>query len=291
MINLYDVIKIQPDISRLIASKGLVFAYYVCPQKASLQQIYTSESYFIYVISGKKVFHTAGKSFELIPGMSVFIRKGGYFMERFEDDFKIMEIFYSEEYISQVIKEIRIKLPSVSRELPPLELVTNIQTNPSLQACYDSLLPYFSLSPAPSEYLLELKFREFLLNVLLDSDNKGILNYLNQTSENYRPSIQQVVEENYMHNLSLEDYARLSCRSLASFKREFNDFYKESPGKWLVNKKLDYSKMLLQSTNKSIGDIAFESGFENNSHFSRVFKEKFQVAPVAFRKNNEVAAS
>ena len=35
----------------------------------------------------------------------------------------------------------------------------------------------------------------------------------------------------------------------------------------------------------NITEIAFESGFENVSHFSRVFKERFGVSPMAYRQN------
>ena len=32
----------------------------------------------------------------------------------------------------------------------------------------------------------------------------------------------------------------------------------------------------------SVTEIAFESGFEDVSHFSRVFKERFNVSPMAY---------
>jgi AraC-like DNA-binding protein len=34
----------------------------------------------------------------------------------------------------------------------------------------------------------------------------------------------------------------------------------------------------------NVTEIAFESGFEDVSHFSRVFKEQFEVPPVSYRK-------
>jgi AraC-like DNA-binding protein len=218
--------------------------------------------------------------------MSAFVRKGCYVLERFPDDFRLMVMLFPVRYINQVIQEIRPQLPTTTaRGNQPIDLVTEFETNSSLQACYDSLLPYFTQSPAASEYLLELKFKEFIINVLLNPRNIKILGYLNQLSEDYRPLLQEVMENNYMYNLSLDDYAKLSCRSLASFKREFNELFSISPGKWIIHKKLDYSKMLLSSTKKSIGDIAFESGFENDSHFSRAFKDKFQYSPLVYRKN------
>jgi AraC-like DNA-binding protein len=289
MVDLYETINILPNVSRLITSKGLLFAYYVCPQNKSVDQIFTSENYFLHALSGRKIIHSSGKSFELKAGSSVLVRKGGYFMERFNDEFIIMEIFCSEQYINQLIQEIKPQLPGISYSYGIIEPVIEFETNSSLQACYDSLLPYFSQVPQPSDYLIELKFKEFLLNVLLNPENSKIRSFLTQTNTSHRPSLQQVMEDNYIYNMSLEDYAKLTCRSLATFKREFNEIFKISPGKWLMNKKLNHSRLLLINTDKNIGDIAFESGFESTSHFSRVFKEKFQSSPVFYRKKKELA--
>jgi transcriptional regulator GlxA family with amidase domain len=51
-----------------------------------------------------------------------------------------------------------------------------------------------------------------------------------------------------------------------------------------MQKRLDYASVLIGTSSKSIIDIAFESGFENNTHFSRVFKEKFGTSPLQYRK-------
>jgi AraC-like DNA-binding protein len=37
---------------------------------------------------------------------------------------------------------------------------------------------------------------------------------------------------------------------------------------------------------KNISEIAYDSGFENISHFSRIFKEKYSLSPLQYRKNN-----
>jgi len=52
----------------------------------------------------------------------------------------------------------------------------------------------------------------------------------------------------------------------------------------LLDKRLENATLLLNSTSKSVNEVAFESGFENNSHFSRVFKAKYGKSPFHFRK-------
>jgi AraC-like DNA-binding protein len=34
----------------------------------------------------------------------------------------------------------------------------------------------------------------------------------------------------------------------------------------------------------NVTEIAFESGFEDSSHFSRVFKDRFNVPPLTYRQ-------
>ena len=92
------------------------------------------------------------------------------------------------------------------------------------------------------------------------------------------------MEANYVYNLALCDYARLACRSLATFKREFNRLFNMPPARWLLQKRLAYAEMLLTNTEKSTANTAVESGFESNAHFSRTFSQKFGVPPLHYRK-------
>lgn len=98
------------------------------------------------------------------------------------------------------------------------------------------------------------------------------------------------MEKNYTYNLTLKEYARISSRSLAAFKKEFFEYYHTTPGKWLTNKRLKHARMLLKTTKQSITEIAFDSGFENISHFCRIFKEKFDLSPLQFRNKQTTGA-
>ncbi len=88
-----------------------------------------------------------------------------------------------------------------------------------------------------------------------------------------------------MFNLSNAQFARLAQRSLASFNREFRTYYNITPGKWLTRKRLEYAKLLLDTSKRNISEKAYDSGFENISHFSRVFKEKYGYSPRQYRSN------
>ena len=91
--------------------------------------------------------------------------------------------------------------------------------------------------------------------------------------------IWQVMEENYMYDLKVADFANISNRSLATFKKDFKVYYNTTPARWLTERRLNRAKSILENTDKSIKEVAFGSGFNNASHFSRVFKQRFGFNP------------
>lgn len=56
------------------------------------------------------------------------------------------------------------------------------------------------------------------------------------------------------------------------------------PKAYLRDYVMDTAKYLLDNTTKSIGEIAEETGFSNQFHFSRVFKEEFGTCPREYRR-------
>ncbi len=55
---------------------------------------------------------------------------------------------------------------------------------------------------------------------------------------------------------------------------------------YIQKKRLDVSRELLKNTEYSIGEIADLVDLSNKNYFSKVFKEKYQVAPSDYRKKD-----
>jgi transcriptional regulator GlxA family with amidase domain len=144
------------------------------------------------------------------------------------------------------------------------------------------MLTYFRAEDPPPNEIIKLKLKELLINII-NSDQK-LNTYLRSYLSGEKPSLASIMDANFCYNLKLEDFAELTHRSLSSFKRDFQAHYNESPGKWLLKKRVDFAANLLLCSDQSISQIAFESGFEDLSHFSRVFKERTGKNPSNFRK-------
>lgn len=290
MINVYDFLKTQGEEYKKLTFKDLLFVTYQCPQMERFAKIYTHYNYIVYALSGKKIYHMPGKSHLLSEGSGAFVKKGGYWQERFLDlDWVVIAFFMPDHFMQQFIKEHRTLLPLKNKIKEPLDIFTPIHVNEITRSFFEGMLPYFVQKPGPPENVIELKFRELLLNLLSDPQNTNVLNYFINLADMKRPLLREVMEENFMYNLSLEQYARIANRSLAGFKREFNEVFKIPPGKWLTEKRLHYAQFLLDSTQKNINEITSDSGFESASHFSRIFKEKFGSAPLQYRKQTSTA--
>ncbi|REK77745.1 helix-turn-helix domain-containing protein [Paenibacillus paeoniae] len=144
-----------------------------------------------------------------------------------------------------------------------------------------SLKPYFKEPEGIKDELIKLKMLELLFD-LLDAD-QGLLNQILQLRQQRPTSIVEVVEENLLNPVSLQDLAYLSGRSLSTFKREFRKIYNEPAIQWIRNRRLEKAKELLTHSAISITEICYATGFENVSHFSKVWKKKYGVSPSAMR--------
>lgn len=69
--------------------------------------------------------------------------------------------------------------------------------------------------------------------------------------------------------------------------RYFRKYLKQSPSQYVNHLRLNYAANLLVHSDQQVLDICFESGFNNLGYFYRLFKEKYHVLPVEYRKKHK----
>ncbi|MEQ8574749.1 MAG: helix-turn-helix domain-containing protein, partial [Fulvivirga sp.] len=87
------------------------------------------------------------------------------------------------------------------------------------------------------------------------------------------------MEKNYMFNMPIERFGYLTGRSLITFKRDFKKAFNITPQKWLTQKRLELAHYRLSQKKERPVEVCYETGFENLSHFSFVFKKYFGYPP------------
>ena len=290
MINTYDFTIARPEYFKQLSVRDLLFLFYKCPQVERNLNLYTHYNEIIFTLSGKKKLNHRNRSWLLTDNTSLFVRKTAYNQEMvYTWEWEVLAFYFQDDFLQQVFKTYKPNLPLKNIPAPPTDMIIEINVSEATRAFFYSIVPYFTQPSPPAESLLELKFKELIFLILSDPANSSLLSYVNNMSERSKAPLHEIMEPNYMFNLSLSEYARIAQRSLASFKREFSEVYRTTPGKWLTQKRLEYAQVLLENSSKNVNEIAYESGFENSTHFNRIFKQKFGLPPLQYRKQKTLS--
>jgi len=127
--------------------------------------------------------------------------------------------------------------------------------------------------------ILSLLYREGILKSNMTSDldiNQAILIKLE--------TVLRYIDENYSENISLKKASAIMKLNYHYFCRLF----KTATGKTFVEYinfvRVSVAENLLLTTDKTITDIFFETGFSSSSHFSKIFKSIKGFSPSNYRQ-------
>ena len=148
---------------------------------------------------------------------------------------------------------------------------------PDIVSLFESMTPYFNSGIQPTDELLELKMTEGLY-ILLNTD-KNLYASLFDFADPWKIDIMSFMEQNYTNDLSLEEMANYTGRSLATFKRDFGKVSDLSPQKWVIRRRLEAAHALILSGTQKVTDICYSVGFKNLSHFSKAYKGLYGCSP------------
>lgn len=94
------------------------------------------------------------------------------------------------------------------------------------------------------------------------------------------------IQTHYTEEISLQQLAKMTGSSVSQFKRIFTKTLEMSPGRYIVNTRMNAARKLLETTDKLLSDIAQEVGFYDQSHMTRAFKTLRHVTPGEYRRKH-----
>lgn len=197
------------------------------------------------------------------------------------DPYKAISIRFDRIFLRDYFRSIKGKTLFPENVGRFRQAAVKLESSPYLESLFASLFPFTDRGIIPREEFLAMKMNE-AMNCILQSDARFYPTLFDFNTP-WKIDLLEFMEKNYMQDMSMEDFALYSGRSLASFKRDFSEVSSLSPQKWLIEKRLNKAHELIEG-GKTVTDAYIETGFKNRSHFSTAFKNRFGYAPNQTKK-------
>ncbi|MDR2682742.1 MAG: response regulator [Dysgonamonadaceae bacterium] len=98
----------------------------------------------------------------------------------------------------------------------------------------------------------------------------------------------EIIDKNIDNNdFSPETLAETMGVSTRAFYRKLKDLNQQSPNDFIKDRRIQHSAKLLVTTNLTIQEIMFQTGFINRSHFHKEFAKRYGKSPKEYRQQNK----
>lgn len=94
------------------------------------------------------------------------------------------------------------------------------------------------------------------------------------------------IEQNFQNNITVEDIAASCGLNRSYFGKIFHENMGKTPQEFLISYRMSKAAQLLKLTGLSIADIGNATGYPNQLHFSRAFKNVYGISPRQWRNEN-----
>lgn len=132
---------------------------------------------------------------------------------------------------------------------------------------------------SPAAGLLKISLIYNFFSVLFEcSGYKGNIDHIS--------SAIKIIDYNFSNDITVEKLAQTLSLNPSYFTRKFTARTGISPKQYILNKRLEYAKQLLVTTDATILEISNSAGFSDQFYFSRIFKKTQRVSPSEYRKKH-----
>ena len=98
--------------------------------------------------------------------------------------------------------------------------------------------------------------------------------------------VREYIEQHLAESIGTDALARIAGLSTGHFNRAFKQSTGDSPHQYIIRKRVAMAKQLLIQTSRFLADIALDSGFADQSHFSRTYVAITGETPSACRRRH-----
>ncbi len=268
----------MPDVTAIMQNGDNAILYKCLQQDLIDVEFYTNVPCLVYIESGSETITSADNEIhQLTAGSAILLPRGANLHSDFvksTDHLRAYLLFFDDQVISEFLSSFK----AVAKHNTADDGLFKVHCENSLELYFKSLQQLYR-QKIHSSAILKLKLLEILHLIYLQKP--ALHNALTQKSpgNKHKRNLQRLLDNNQILNLSISDMANLSGRSLSGFSRDFKALYKMPPKRWLQQRRMSQAHHLLTDTDQSVTDVALTLGFENVSHFIKLFKQHYQLTP------------
>jgi AraC family transcriptional regulator, exoenzyme S synthesis regulatory protein ExsA len=237
---------------------------------------FISEHWLVFIVSGFSEMFSPEGVISYPAGTLALVRKNQLVKTIKKADseipFKSISICIDQHTLKKFSADYDVKADGIYSGEP----IIQIESDGFMKAYFNSLMPYFSQPEKLTPVLAQIKTAE-IIEMLIHKPS--LKNLLFDFSEPHKIDLEAYMNRYFSYNVPITKFAKLTGRSISTFKRDFSKTFNESPEKWLQKRRLEMAHFLILQKRKKPSDVYLDVGFENLSHFSSSFKKEFGVNP------------
>lgn len=232
----------------------------------------------IYIEKGNKHYRL-GAHEEVFPeGSYILVRKftdGQLYksMNPGQQSTKAYAFALTDDYIRGIIDEI-----DIPQALPPVRRrIIRLDKNMLLDKLLEFLKNCFEEEKEINEATMKSKTKEAITAII--KADPGLAAVFREYTLAQRVDLSSFMNSNFLLKMPLKVFAMQSGRSLSTFHRDFKMIFGETPHRWIMKKRLNHARNLMDTKGLRPSEVYLPSGFEDLAHFSRAFKKLFGYPP------------
>lgn len=246
------------------------------------------------MLTGKKVMHIDGfEAFDFFPGESVVMPTN----KEMVIDFPIatknsptqclalgIDAFKIDEVVEKFNQQVAIENENNNWDLD--ETASHLINNIDVNHLIERLTYTFTNNNKSKDVLLDLMIQELIVRLLQTKAKSLIVNDPNQVFNDTRiGTVIKYIKDNLTNkDISVDVLAKKAYMSTSHFHKQFKNTLGISPIDYINSEKIKFSKKLIkESKDFRMSEIAFKSGFNNTSYFNRQFKKMELMTPQQFK--------
>ncbi|MDN3651743.1 AraC family transcriptional regulator [Thalassotalea ponticola] len=192
-------------------------------------------------------------------------------------DYTTSTHLYNLQYLRQSFPDALLYIATTSVSIPLLKQAIQI----GIANVY-----MFPFSPKDELEFVETLMSKTSLRCDITDNYFNVVSDLKFNRDNPVESLLDIIERDFVKGPTLQDLSDGFHLSPSRLCHMFKDYCGLTYSHYLLCRRLEESERLLSDSDKSVTTIAYSLGFANPSHFSRNFKEHFNITPNAFSQGD-----